>query len=240
MNENSRMHPLLQRYVPPVAGVIAFVTFVSLGNWQLDRAAEKNELSAMFADDAPAVPLGDIEEPVLYQWAESRGRFLPGKQVLVDNIVREARLGFFVITPFEVSRNLPLVLVNRGWVEKRLVEEGEVNLELDASDSVIRGRVGNLPRVAIRGGDGFADSGDEWPRRAVYPTIDEVARELDRDVEPVVLLMDPADSRGFERNWAPVVSGPSTHYGYAFQWFAMALAVVVIAGWQWNKRRSTS
>ncbi len=234
------MHPLIQRYVPPVAGVLAFTAFVSLGNWQLDRAAEKEALADMFAENAPATRLEDLDDPVLYQWAEASGRFLTGKQVLVDNIVREARLGYFVITPLEVSRYAPLLLVNRGWVEKDAVDRAEVSLDLEQERDSVRGRIGNLPRVAIRGGDGFADSGDGWPRKAVYPTPDEVARELDRDVEPFILLLDPADSRGFDRNWAPVVSGPSTHYGYAFQWFAMATAVLVIAAWQIFKRRKAS
>ena len=234
------MHPLLQRFVPPVAGVLAFVTFVSLGNWQLDRAAEKETLAELFADDAPAAPLGELEDPELYRWAKTEGRFLTDRQILVDNIVREARLGYFVITPFEVSRNAPLLLINRGWVEKAAVDSQAVSLDVDGARAAVRGRIGNLPRVAIRGGDGFADSGDDWPRKAVYPTPEEVARELDRDVEPFALLLDPADDRGFQRNWAPVVSGPETHYGYAFQWFAMAMAVLVIAGWQIYKRRKTA
>ena len=234
------MHPLLQRFVPPVAGVLAFVTFVSLGNWQLDRAAEKETLAELFADDAPAAPLDELEDPELYRWAKTEGRFLTDRQILVDNIVREARLGYFVITPFEVSRNAPLLLINRGWVEKAAVDSRAVSLDVDGARSAVRGRIGNLPRVAIRGGDGFADSGDDWPRKAVYPTPEEVARELDRDVEPFALLLDPADDRGFQRNWAPVVSGPETHYGYAFQWFAMATAVLVIAGWQIYKRRKTA
>ncbi len=231
------MHPLLQRYVPPVAGVLAFAAFVSLGNWQLDRAAEKETLAELFADDAPATSLDDLAEPELYQWAKSNGRFLSDRQILVDNIVREARLGYFVITPFEVSRNAPLLLVNRGWVEKAAVDNQSVRLDVDRERSAVRGRIGNLPRVAIRGGDGFAGSDDSWPKKAVYPTPEEVARELDRDVEPFALLLDPADDRGFERNWAPVASGPETHYGYAFQWFAMAAAVLVIAAWQISKRR---
>ncbi len=234
------MHPLIQRYVPPVAGALAFIAFVSLGNWQLDRAAEKETLVEMFADDAPATPLDELDDPELYQWTEANGRFLTDKQVLVDNIVRDARLGYFVITPFEVSRNLPLLLVNRGWVAKGAIDGQETSLDLGGERSSVRGRIGNLPRVAIRGGDGFADSSDGWPKRAVYPTPEEVARELDRDVEPFALLLDPKDGRGFERNWAPVVSGPSTHYGYAFQWFAMATAVLVIAGWQIVKRRKTA
>lgn len=233
------MHPLVRRFVPPVAGIIAFATFVSLGNWQLDRAAEKETLAALFADDAPATPWQDLEDPAPYQWAQAGGRFFNDKQILIDNIVREARLGYFVITPFEVSRNAPLLLVNRGWVEKSAIDRGAISLHVPEEQASIRGRIGNLPRVAIRGGDGFAGSNEGWPRKAVYPTTNEVARELDRNVAPNVLLLDPADARGYERNWAPVVSGPETHYGYAFQWFAMATTVLVIAGWQIYKRRQS-
>ena len=50
------------------------------------------------------------------------------------------------------------------------------------------------------------------------------------------LLLDPEDEDGFLRQWEPDQSGAMTHYGYAFQWFAMALAVIGIAFWQYRKR----
>jgi len=92
-----------------------------------------------------------------------------------------------------------------------------------------------LPRVAIRPGEAFAVHGD-WPRVAVYPSLREVADELGEEVLPIVLLLRPEAEDGFVRHWQPNVSGPMTHYSYAFQWFALALAVVAITAWHLHKR----
>ncbi len=93
-----------------------------------------------------------------------------------------------------------------------------------------------MPRVGIRSGEAFEGAGD-WPKKAMYPTLDDLSAELDQDVLPFILLLHPETDDGFVRRWQPTGSGPSMHYGYAFQWFAMAAAVLVILGWQLRKRR---
>lgn len=230
-------NPLWQRIVPPVAAVAATVLFVNLGLWQLDRAAEKKALEASFASEADYREVDADATPVPLERVEATGRFLDARQVLVDNIVKNGRLGYYVITPLEISRGGELLLVNRGWVDRSEVESGNADLALSGDRDIVRGRAGNLPRVGVRGGPGFADDGGDWPRVGVYPTAEEVADQLERDVLPWTLLLADDDERGFERDWRPVQSGPSTHYGYAVQWFGMALAVIVIAAWNWWPRR---
>ena len=246
MNDRTATNALLVRIVPPLAGVVLVVAFTALGLWQLDRAAEKEALAAKFADDAPYRSLGNVDvenqdPPIPFEKLELRGRPLLDRQVLIDNIVRNGRIGYFVITPFELTNVAPLLLVNRGWVDKG----GDADItDIAGTDKGsadgwrrVRGRAGHLPRVGIRSGAAFAGDPD-WPRVAVYPTLAEVAEQLDRELLPFVLLLDPDDADGFMRAWEPVQSGPMTHYGYAFQWFAMALAVVAIGGWQLKKRLS--
>ena len=69
------------------------------------------------------------------------------------------------------------------------------------------------------------ESASEWPLHAVYPTLDELAVYLGRELQPFVLLMEPGDDYGFLRRWQPVEIGPGRHYAYAFQWFAMAVVL---------------
>lgn len=231
------MNPLLQRYVPPVAAIVAVVAFVNLGLWQLDRAAEKEARQALFSEETGHRPLASIGEPVEFAGVEATGRLLADRQILIDNIVKNGRLGYYVITPLEYSRSAPLLLVNRGFIDRSAVTSEADALDVAGDRMPIRGRIGRLPRVGVRGGPGFADPGAEWPLVAVYPTADEVAEVLDRDVMPWILLLSPDDERGYLRDWRPEGSGPSTHYGYAFQWFAMAVAVIAIAGWHYGRRR---
>ena len=264
MNDRTATNALLVSIVPPLAGVALVTAFTALGLWQLDRAAEKEALAEKFANDAPYRSLDNVdvenqEPPIPFEKLEVRGRPLSDRQVLIDNIVRNGRIGYFVITPFEITGGAPLLLVNRGWVDKGTdaditdriggtsadegsadegsADEGSADEGSADSRRRVRGRAGHLPRVGIRSGEAFAGALD-WPRVAVYPTLAEVAEQLDRELLPFVLLLDPDDADGFMRAWEPAQSGPMTHYGYAFQWFAMALAVVAIGGWQLKKRLS--
>ena len=224
-----------RRIFPPVVAVGLIALFVSLGLWQLDRAAEKNQLQALFDNDtAFARVTGDM--PVTeYQNIEAYGYYLDAQQVLIDNIFRDSRIGHYVITAFRYAANEPLLIVNRGWIARPVDNDSNVDLSTGDTRRTIRGRVGRLPEVAIRSGEAF-EGADDWPKKAIYPTLDDLSAELGQEVLPFILLLNPEADNGFVRRWQPTGSGPSMHYGYAFQWFAMATAVLVILGWQLRKR----
>jgi surfeit locus 1 family protein len=223
----------LLRWIPPLAGLAFIFAFVSLGLWQLDRAAEKTALLELFQSGGGYTEVDDYDALEEFDRIEVSGRYRPDRQILIDNIPLEGRLGYYVITPFEPSTNEPLLLVNRGWVLKDA--NPAPNFDIDTGFVSVQGLVGHLPRVAIRPGEAFAVH-EDWPRVALYPTSDEVARELGEAVLPVVLLLSPDAADGFVRHWQPNVSGPMTHYSYAFQWFAMAVATIALMGWHLRRR----
>ncbi len=222
---------------PPIAGTIFVAVFASLGLWQLDRAAEKNALLGMFEGETPYARVSDFTSLSEFARVQTDGQFLPDRQILVDNIIREGRSGYYVITPFKLNNREPLLLVNRGWTPKEMTaNEPPPELSLMTNRRTVRGLVGRLPRVAIRPGEAFKGS-ENWPRVAVYPRPDEVATALDEKLLPIVLLLAPEEPDGFVRSWQPNISGPMTHYGYAVQWFAMAATVIVLLFWHLKKRR---
>lgn len=214
--------------LPPLAGLILLALFVTLGFWQLDRAAEKREIRASFDSGGEYRRLEADATYERYQPLKVSGRYLEQRQILLENIVLDGKLGVYVITPFEYAADEPLLLVNRGWIAEEAVEGGAPPVALGGREQEIRGRVGRLPRVGIRPGPAFADDMG-WPRRAVWPETDEVAAVLGREVLPFVLLADPDPTSGLIRRWRPQDIGPMRHIGYAVQWFALALAVVVTA-----------
>jgi surfeit locus 1 family protein len=227
--------PLVRKFLPPVAGLVFIAVFISLALWQLDRAAEKEALLELFAVDAPFSRVSNFNSLQEFDRIQIDGHFLTDRQILIDNIVLNSRQGYYVITPFKPNTSHPLLLVNRGWIPKTGPAGGSQPLDVDEKLRTVRGLVGHLPRVAIRPGEAFEGS-DEWPRVAVYPNLDDVSAELGETLLPVLLLLAPGDDDGFVRQWQPNVSGPMTHYGYAFQWFVMAMAVVAILFWHLRKR----
>jgi len=237
VNETNNKDDLLRRIVPPLAAILLIVVFAKLGSWQLDRAAEKNDLAAMFEAAATHRTILGGEEVAPFELVEIQGHYLPEHQILIDNIVRDARVGYFVVTALEYDPDQPLLLINRGWLAKTNAARDGVDIAVASDVRTLRGRAGHLPRVGIRSGEPFA-GGPDWPRVAVYPTLDDVAKQLDRDVLPYILWLDSAAQDGFVRNWMPRQAGPMMHYGYAFQWFALCLTVVAISVWQLRKKRS--
>ncbi|HEX5764689.1 MAG TPA: SURF1 family protein [Woeseiaceae bacterium] len=232
--------------LPPLAGIALVVLFVNLGVWQLERAEEKRAIEAAFSDSGEGAVVNDIAgerggkvgdgEVRLYQPLSASGRYLADRQFLIDNMILEGRVGYFVVTPFEWSRDEPLLLVNRGWLQKSAAAmPSAIGMDASAAET-ITGRAGRLPRVGVRAGDVFT-GGPEWPRIANWPTLDELAAALGRDVLPFILLADPEPGSNLVRHWEPRQAGPMRHIGYAVQWFALALAVIATAFVVYRKKR---
>jgi surfeit locus 1 family protein len=225
-----------RRIFPPLAALGLIALFISLGLWQLDRAGEKNRLLALFENDAPYSRLtGDM--PVTeFQNIEAYGRYLDERQVLIDNMFVDSRIGYFVITAFRYAATQPVLIVNRGWIARPAANDADPDLSTGSARRTIRGRVGHLPGVGIRPGTAFEGAGD-WPKKAIYPTLDDLSAELGQELLPFILLLSPESDDGFLRRWQPRESGAMMHYGYAFQWFAMATTVFVILLWQMRRRQ---
>jgi surfeit locus 1 family protein len=230
--------PRFKRLFVPVASGGFIILFLSLGSWQLDRAAEKNRTLAFFDRDAAVSQLAEVAQPEEYQNIEVSGHFETQRQFLVDSGLVEGRRGFYVVTAFLPVDEQSWLMVNRGWVPRSAPGETDADLSIasDGNGRSLRGRVGQLPRVGMRKGAAFAES-TSWPKRGLYPTLDELSAQLEQPLLPFVLLLDPAESDGFVRRWQPAGSGPMMHYGYALQWFAMAVAVLGLLIWQIRKKR---
>jgi surfeit locus 1 family protein len=68
---------------------------------------------------------------------------------------------------------------------------------------------------------------DMW--RVQHIDFPGLVTSLGEDLLVITLLLDNDAPAGFIRAWTPPGSDEARNLGYAFQWFAMALAVMVIA-----------
>jgi surfeit locus 1 family protein len=204
---------------------------ISLGRWQLHRAAEKQVLFDAFAAGSDATRTLEHSTPKVprYLHVEAAGHYDGAHQILIDNMVNAERAGYYVITPFELQAG-GWVLVNRGWVP--LGASRAVRPVIPVADEVrrIRGRADNLPSPGIRMGVP-APLAPPYPVVANFPTLAQISRLLGRsDWIPATeaILLDPAQPDGYVRDWAPPGFPPIRHIGYAVQWFSLALALAVI------------
>lgn len=239
MNSSDTRRRSSSDIVPPLAGLLLIGIFLMLGFWQIDRAAEKRKIEESFGAQAKYEALSPDATYDLYQPLTVSGRYVTDRQILLDNIVQDGRLGYYVLTPFEYDVSEPLLVVNRGWISKPAGQGELPAIGVGNDEKSLRGRVGGLPRVGIRPGPPF-EGATTWPRLAVWPTLDDLAREIDREVLPYVLLADPDPGSALVRRWQPQQMGPMRHFGYAFQWFALALAVLVTGIVLYRRKRKAA
>jgi len=236
---NTQTKKPLPAWLPLIVGATLVVQFAGLGVWQISRGLEKRASQQAFSQETGFAAWQDGMEVRPYQRIKATGTYDGEHQLLLENIIVNSRNGYYVITPLLSRHGAPGLLVNRGWIEK---PGGDLDINLlttPAGRITVRGRVGSLPRAAFKMGDAI-DPATAWPRTAVYPSLDEVAAALGREVQPFVLLMDHEDARGFYRQWAPTELGPGRHFGYAFQWFAMGAVLAGLLVWNYRKKSFAS
>ena len=224
-----------RRWLPYALGALLVAQFVGLGLWQISRAQEKRAAQDAFGRQANYTRFVDGMDVAPFQQLSAEGAFDGERQFLLDNIVVDGRNGHYVVTPLVYSDDEPVLLVNRGWIPRSGATVDPATLVVPETRVTVRGRAGTLPRAGYRMGTAI-ESPSTWPQHAVFPTPDDVAASLGREVQPFVLLLSPTEEHGFLRRWAPAEMGPGRHYAYAFQWFAMALVLAGLLAWNYRKR----
>ena len=234
-NVETSLQKSKKSWLPYALGAVLVAQFAGLGVWQISRAQEKRAVQEAFERQSGFTRFVDGMEVRPFQRLAAEGVFDAEHQFLLDNIIVDSRNGHYVLTPLVYSDDEPVLIVNRGWVERsgEHVEPGA--LRVPQGRLTVRGRAGSLPRAGYRMGAAM-ESTSAWPRHAVYPMLDELAVALGREVQPFVLLMAPAGDNGLLRRWAPAEIGPGRHYAYAFQWFAMAVVLAALLAWNYRKR----
>lgn len=226
---------------PSVVGLLLLVLLMSLGFWQLDRAEQKRVLLQAYGDrptDA-AIRIDDgfaFGPDWRYRRAQAIGKYDSHHQFLLDNRVRQGRVGYHVLTPLRLAQGDAVVLVNRGWVPQGATRADLPELPApDAPELSIEGLIDFPPQKVFVLGEG-EDRDPGWPKVLQQVRLDLQARQLNVRLLPMVLLLDKDQPGGFVREWNPVVVGPERHVGYAVQWFALAAALVILYVWVNLKR----
>lgn len=233
---NTKTKKALPGWLPLLVGALLVAQFAGLGAWQISRGLEKRAERTAFNSDTGFSAWRHGMEIRPFQRLRATGRYDTDHQILLENIIVNGRYGYYVLTPLIGEEEEPVLLVNRGWIEKRGDLFDGASLDVATGRTTVRGRAGSLPRAGYKMGAAI-DPASKWPKRAVYPDSGEVAAALGRAVQPFVLLMDHEEPDGFLRQWVPTEFGPGKHFAYAFQWFAMAVVLAALLTWNYRKKR---
>lgn len=219
--------------------VLVFSALVSLGFWQLGRAEEKREVLASRAKQVLNVELKSL--PILedytrlrHQRVSLKGRFGSDRQFLLDNQIRHGRVGYSVLTPFQLAQG-DWLLVDRGWVEQGLTRQLLPEVQVADFSGELKGEV-HVPYGKAYSLGAFNAGSVGWPHVVQFPDFDGMSVEFGKVLLPVVIRMSPESEAGYLREWAVVAMGPEKHVAYAVQWFSMAVVFVILIGIAWRKK----
>ena len=221
----------MKKVVTVMVYVCSLALLLSLGFWQVERARQKETLLSLASSKDKEPQLIQQAPPdwntLNYQSVRLQGQWLPEQSFLLDNRVYEHQVGYELLTPLRL-RDGSLVMVNRGWLPR---EGASAAL---ARPSELATGVLYLPSRGFSIGDAIT-AGSEWPVVSLYLDLDAFSVRLQHALQPVVLVLDKADGNALIPIWKPVTFGPERHWGYAAQWFGLAL-VLMIFGVIWARK----
>jgi surfeit locus 1 family protein len=229
-----------RRFRPGVPATLFTAFFLplllALGTWQVDRAGAKQDLYDDFAAGGESVVLNGqsrgLEELRRYAPVRATGAYLADRQLLLDNMVEGGTAGYRVLTPLLLEEGTA-VLVDRGWVPRDFSAAGPPAVDVDAAPRTVAGQLDYMPRPGIALATEIAPG---WPKVVQFPDLDELSSVLGLRLVPGLLLLDAAEPDGYRRDWRPSDFGPERHIGYAFQWFALAVTLVILyVVWSFRK-----
>jgi cytochrome oxidase assembly protein ShyY1 len=244
-----------------VAAVLTLAATVSLGRWQLSRAAQKEALQASIEAQKQKPPLTQAEFLALQQPSDElhrpvrlRGLWLTPQTVYLDNRQMHGVPGFYVLTPFALEGTEQTVMVQRGWVQRNFVDRTKLGavdtpagivevtglLEPPPSHLLELGTPAPAPAAPAAAPEAPAPAAPAAPTPAVEgysPIRQNLDLEAFRAETKMPLRTDVSlqqtgpASEGLQRDWPAPALGLERHYGYAFQWFGLSALVVILYVW---------
>lgn len=211
-----------------VLAAVFILLFTRLGFWQIERSEEKRVMLQAEAALAKQEPLlWDVTQhvPLQYQRIKAHGHYLPDIFFL-DNQHQQHQFGYDVLSPL-VLQDGSVVLIDRGWVPGDSTRRTLPQIDTPKDTIQILGHV-------------YFPSQNQWilgpaieqkeQKIAVLELLDTkiVTQVLQKKVYPFIIRLGKDENYGFVRQWAIVSMPPERHLAYALQWFAMALAILII------------
>lgn len=214
--------------IPTLAAIAMIALTVSLGNWQLRRANEKGTLQQNYDRAAVAAPFRVGAAPfdpkqLVYRRVVVTGEFDPRYEILIDNKVHNGVAGYHVVTPLRLAGSDMRMLVNRGWIAAGPDRRVMPSIPVPIGAITVEG-IAVEPTHKILEMSGETQAGKVWQNLV----LERYRAQVPFKIQPIVIeQLTPFKDR-LVRSWRRPDAGIATHLGYAFQWYALAAAIVII------------
>ena len=228
------MKVLISNWKASLTFLLLLLLVLSLGVWQIDRGYNKKELENTFLE-RQSQPVKEIKynaflESDLYRNVVLEGKYLE-KIFFLDNKIHNGKPGLKVFSPFETTNN-NLVLVSRGWIE---LEDRSKLPTINTTKNVLK-----IQGVLRPESQDFVLENEEMnnknnPILLQTVNLSELSNFLGKPLSPYILELSELSESAFVKTWQPINLSSFRHFGYAVQWFG--LAVVLIVGYVFFLRK---
>lgn len=221
------------RVLPTLAMLLTLAALLRLGFWQAEKGERRAAEIAQHSQRAQLGPYAigaNLVEPEGLQDAPVtvRGTYEPEHQFFVDNRQEDGKPGVHVVTPLRIEGSTVRVLVNRGWAGWTQGRQVLPMVNTPAGVVQVTG-VATVPHN--KNFFLMPSHAESLPRLWSQLDVARFAQERADPLQPVVVLQGKNDvADGLIRNWQAPEDRVAKHQSYAFQWFGMAVALLVFYG----------
>lgn len=217
--------------LPSIVTLFFVYLMMSLGLWQMERAEFKHNLEVNMNQrkDLAPVSLQELphdEDARRFMPVVVHGRFDAAQQFLFDNRIVQGRAGYDVYTPFQLE-NGESILVNRGWLPQGKSRQDLPDIKVTEENVQLRGLLNKSPTIDFLLSD-KVNQFTGWPMVLQYVEPAELDSLVGYSLMSMVLWLDAEENYGYYRQLPVVNLNPEKNSGYAFQWFAMTIALLMI------------
>ena len=217
--------------IPSAVTIVMLYIMISLGHWQLERADYKANLQSLIESKQgkASIALSDIandEHNWIYQPVYVKGEFDQSHQILFDNQVNNMVAGYSVFTPLKLSKDLA-ILVNRGWLPLGMSRANLPDISIVEHSVKINGLAAHAPSKTLVLSDN-ANSYKKWPAVLQYIDLEEIQKNLNYKLMPMIIIMDQKNQTKLEPLPIRINMRSEKHTAYAFQWYGLSLTLLII------------
>jgi surfeit locus 1 family protein len=214
--------------------VLMFFGLMKLGDWQLFRAQQKEEILQQYQRmqvQSPQAWKAKDPKPNAYQAVSVKGQRV-NTIFYLDNQFYQHQIGFNVFVPVKMSDG-SLLLVDLGWLPA-----GQDRNSLPIIDAPLQtqwqGRVYYPPQQNIQLGQ-IVDHQQGQSYVIESLNFEELEKMMGASLQKWVLRLNPSSDTQMKREWPVVTVKPERHRAYALQWFVMAGVIGIILIWRGYK-----
>jgi len=179
------------------------------------------------AEQVPALIDQRIADAAALEFRKAlvKGEFDKNWPIYLDNRPHDGAAGFYLLMPLKISGTNLHILVARGWLPRNAADRTRLPKIVTPDGQIeLLGTVRRNPGHLLQLG----------AKQSVQPgsivqniSIAEFEMASRMKMQPILLEQISDTHDGLIRDWPRPSAGVDTHYGYAFQWYALAATALI-------------